>query len=93
MRTTETEIKFARPFVLGSLVVPLAAGTYRLKVDEELIDGISFVAYRKVAAFLELPSIATPAMSRQQLLVSHAEIEAVLLKDNCPIAELPEDHA
>jgi hypothetical protein len=35
MRTTATEIKFARPFVQGSLLAPRAAGTYRLKVNEE----------------------------------------------------------
>ncbi|MDR6759759.1 hypothetical protein J2Y48_005077 [Mycoplana sp. BE70] len=80
-RTTETQITFEHPFVLGCLVAPLQAGTYRLVVDEELIEGLSFSAYRRVATHLEIPAISTVTATRQFLRVSAAEIESALLKD------------
>ncbi len=80
-RTTETEITFAHPFVLNSLMISLAAGTYRLIVDEEEIEGISFSAFRRTSTQLEIPAIATVVGSRQRLSVSSQEIEIALAKD------------
>ena len=80
-RTTETEITFARPFALSSLVVPLEAGTYRLIVEEEEIEGLSFSAFRRTNTQLEIPAITTCAGARQRLRVSMQEIEAALAKD------------
>lgn len=80
-RTTETEIKFRHPFFLNSLTKPMAAGTYRLTVTEELIEGLSFTAYRKTDARLEIPAIETPAGSRQYLQVTVGEIEMAHAQD------------
>ncbi|MBB3979965.1 hypothetical protein GGQ64_005212 [Rhizobium azooxidifex] len=80
-RTTNSEITFAHPFVLSVLVVPLQAGTYRLVVDEELIDGASYVAYRRVATHLEIPAISVEAGTRQFLQVSAEEIASALRHD------------
>ncbi|NLS07258.1 hypothetical protein HGP14_28615 [Rhizobium sp. P32RR-XVIII] len=80
-RTTETEITFARPFALSSLMVPLEAGTYRLIVEEEEIEGLSFSAFRRTNTQLEIPAITTGVGTRQRLRVSMQEIEAALAKD------------
>lgn len=80
-RTTETEITFTHPFLLSSLMVPLEAGTYRLIVDEEQIEGLSFSAFRRTGTQLEIPAIATAVGTRQRLRVSSQEIEAALAKD------------
>lgn len=80
-RTAQSEITFTHPFVLNCLVAPLEAGTYRLVVDEELIEGLSFSAYRRVATHLEIPAMSVASVTRQFLQVSAAEIENALLKD------------
>ncbi|MCX8995925.1 hypothetical protein NOF55_02280 [Rhizobiaceae bacterium BDR2-2] len=80
-RTIETEITFAHPFVLSSLVIPLEAGTYRLIVDEEEIPGISFSAFRRTSTQLEIPAIAIGIGVRQRLQVSSQEIETALARD------------
>lgn len=80
-RTTETEITFAHPFALSSLVMPLEAGTYRLTVDEEQIEGLSFSAYRRTGTYLEIPALAIQGVTRQHLKVSPEELEAAVLKD------------
>jgi hypothetical protein len=81
-RTIETEITFAHSFVLNSLMVPLEAGTYRLIVDEEEIEGLSFSAFRRTNTQLEIPAIGTDSGSRQRLHVSSQEIETALAKDS-----------
>jgi len=80
-RTTETEITFTHPFVLSSLIVPLEAGTYRLIVDEEEIEGLSFSAFRRTSTQLEIPSVTTAIGTRQRLRVTSQEIETALAKD------------
>lgn len=84
-RTTVRLITFTRPFNLGSLVTPLEAGTYRLIVDEELIQGVSFTAYRKVATHLEIPAIAIQPVKRQSIKVSSDEIATALRDDASPM--------
>lgn len=81
-RTTVRLITFRHPFNLESLVAPLDAGTYRLVVDEELIEGLSFTAYRKVATHLEIPAISVEAVRRQSLKVSSDEIASALRIDD-----------
>lgn len=80
-RTIETEITFSHPFVLSSLVVPLEAGTYRLIIDEEEIEGISFSSFRRTNTQLEIPAITKTVGVRQRLRVSSQEIETALAKD------------
>ena len=80
-RTTETEITFDHPFNLSSLVAPLAAGTYRLTVDEELIEGLSFAAYRRTGTHLGIPAIGQLLGRKQYLAVSAEELDKAVLKD------------
>lgn len=80
-RTTESEITFLHPFVLSSLVMPLEAGTYRLVVDEELIEGLSFPAYRRTGTHLEIPAVGAMMSTRQLLQVHPQELEAAMHKD------------
>lgn len=90
-RTTETEITFTHPFRLESLSEPLEAGTYRLVVDEEVIEGLSFTAYRKVATHLEIPAISVAITRRQFLQVSQQEIDAALESDGTGQDDAPRD--
>ncbi|GLU27415.1 hypothetical protein Brsp01_26480 [Brucella sp. NBRC 12950] len=85
-RTTTTEITFLHPFRLKSYSEPLEAGTYRLVVDEELIEGVSFTAYRKVATYLELPAISVAITCHQVLQVSSTEIDEALARDAANMA-------
>jgi hypothetical protein len=52
IRTTRTTVTFRHPFSLKGADVPLPAGDYRVLTDEELIDGLSYLAYRRVATFI-----------------------------------------
>jgi hypothetical protein len=52
IRTTRTNITFKRPFELKGVDSMLPAGEYRVLTDEELIDGLSYLAYRRVATLI-----------------------------------------
>jgi hypothetical protein len=46
IRTSSKTVTFAHPFLLKGVDRILAAGDYRVVTDEELIEGLSFPAYR-----------------------------------------------
>jgi hypothetical protein len=52
LRTTRTTVTFRHPFTLKGADGPLPAGDYRVLTDEELLDGLSFPAYRRVATLI-----------------------------------------
>ncbi|MGP2491060.1 hypothetical protein ACTDI4_05465 [Mesorhizobium sp. PUT5] len=81
MRTTRSIVRFSAPFLLYGLDAPLPAGEYYVDQDDEVIEGASWTAYRRVATFIHLPAIHTRTMTRQVLQIDHADLEAALVKD------------
>ena len=55
-RTLSTAVTFRGPFSLPGIDRLLPAGTYTVETDEELIEGLSFYAYRRVATMIRLPA-------------------------------------
>ncbi|WEX10675.1 hypothetical protein [Chelativorans sp. AA-79] len=81
VRTTDTEITFARPFMLSAFDAWQPAGTYRLVVDEEEIFGLSFLAYRRKATMLHIPAISARSDRHQVVDVDPEELAAALDAD------------
>jgi hypothetical protein len=54
-RTHEKTWTFSKPFVLKGVGRELPAGSYRVATDEELIEGLSFPVYRRVATMIFAP--------------------------------------
>ena len=48
-RTRREDVVFKRPFLLKGWVEPHPAGTYDVETEEELIEGLSFPAYRRLS--------------------------------------------
>lgn len=82
VRTTRSTVRFSSEFLLHGLDGPQPPGEYRVDYDEEQIEGISFLAFRRVATFLHLPAIATGHSTRQMVPVDADELEAALAKDD-----------
>jgi len=81
VHTTRTTISFSQPFKLRDVDDIQPAGDYLLDTDEELIEGLSRLAYRRVATLLHLPSTPLPQGRTEVLSVSPAELDAALEKD------------
>jgi hypothetical protein len=75
-RTRRKLVTFTEPFLLHAIDTMQPAGTYNVDTDEELIDGLSFLAYRRIATWIHLPSIAAKSGSGQMILVQPSELEA-----------------
>jgi hypothetical protein len=74
-RTRRKLVTFAQPFLLRAIDSVVPAGAYKVDTDEELIDGLSFLAYRRTATWIHLPSITTKSGSSQMILVQPSELE------------------
>jgi hypothetical protein len=55
-RTLRNNVVFAHPFQLAGIGRVLPAGDYRVATDEELIEGLSFAAYRRVSTVIFVPT-------------------------------------
>jgi hypothetical protein len=75
LRTRCETLTFARPFTVGGLNEVQPAGAYTVETDEEPIEGISFLAYRRIATVIFLP-LAHGAAGFQALTVTPQELEA-----------------
>jgi hypothetical protein len=76
MRTIRESVIFDRPFSLSAVDEVQPAGTYTVEIDEELIEGLSFLAYRRVATTIYLPLRPGGAGSVQAVKVDPRELTA-----------------
>ena len=56
MRTTDQTVTFQRPFLLKGVDRELPPADYRVVTEEELIEGLSFAAYRRVSTVIFVPA-------------------------------------
>jgi hypothetical protein len=84
LRTTQKFVTFNRPFWLDEVAERQPAGTYVVQTDEELIEGLSFLAYRRVATTISVPLAAAPKGSFQIINIEPADLESALMRDGAP---------
>jgi hypothetical protein len=56
IRSRRETIIFKHPFRIRGIDRPLPAGSYEVVTDEEMIEGLSFAAYRRVATMIKVPA-------------------------------------
>ena len=84
-RTTESTLNFQHAFALSALDAPLPAGAYRVDVDEEAIQGVSFLAFRRTQTLLHTPAVSNSDRSgripNQVFVVDGDELAAAFKAD------------
>jgi len=76
MHTTRISVDIQRPFLLQGFDEQ-PAGHYIVDLDEEPIDGLTFLARRRVGAILYVPAGSDPGTCRHALPLTIAELDAV----------------
>jgi hypothetical protein len=76
-RTLTRQVTFQRPFQLGGFDAVQAAGTYTVDTDEELIEQLSYPAWRRTGTTLRLPR----AGATEFVPVDPEELSRALLRD------------
>lgn len=81
LRTSYKTVTFTRPFTLRGIDEEQPAGTYTVETDEELLQGLSFDGYRRVATLIFLPSRPGAAVVGQVATIDPLELEAAQDRD------------
>jgi hypothetical protein len=88
IRTSRKTVTFSKPFTLGGVDEVLPAGAYTVETDEEPLDGISFLAYRRISTVLYVPGRPGDRVLARMLTIDPNELDAALERDRAP-AEAP----
>lgn len=79
-RSTTELVEFRSPFLISARPNPLPAGRYRVHIEEEMLDGLSFPAWRRTSM-----TIAQQGPSSGRLLQAYSitptELAVVLAAD------------
>jgi hypothetical protein len=62
IRSRRETVTFRHPFRIRGVDRVLPAGSYEVITDEEMIEGLSFAAFRRVATMIEVPAEAGRAI-------------------------------
>ena len=79
-RTRDKTWTFGKPFQLQGIDRLLPAGDYRVTTDEELIEGLSFPVYRRVATMIFVPG-RTQSVSVEMVSIDPADLNAAHQRD------------
>lgn len=66
MRSRRETVVFQHPFRIKGIDRLLPAGSYEVVTDEEMIDGLSFASFRRVATMIIVPG-APPHRSAMEM--------------------------
>ena len=80
-RTTTKSVTFIHPFVLGDLDEVFPPGAYSVETDEERVEGVAFVAFRRVSVVFHLPSRTGNPVLTRVITMHPRELDAALLRD------------
>ena len=81
VRTSRKSVTFTQPFSLSGLDEVQPAGTYTVETDEELLPGLSFPAYRRIATLIFLPSRGRGPIVEEVVNIDPLELQAAQERD------------
>jgi hypothetical protein len=74
MRSRRETITFMHPFRIKGIDRLLAAGAYEVVTDEEMIEGLSFASFRRVATMIMVPAAAAHTASMEMISISPIDL-------------------
>jgi hypothetical protein len=79
-RTSRKTVIFRKPFSLEGIGRSLPAGPYEVVTDEELIEGLSFPVYRRVATMMLVRALSSRS-SIEMVTIDPADLSAAIKQD------------
>jgi hypothetical protein len=80
-RSSSKIVSFTKPFLLRGVDRVLPAGSYRVVTDEELIEGLSFPAYRRVSTMIFAPGQSRYGTSEEMVTVDPVDLQSAQERD------------
>ena len=78
VRTRCMTVTFTRPFAVSGIDEMQPAGSYTIETDEELLEGLSFPAYRRIATSIFLPPQPGGLIRGQIAQIDPGKVDAAL---------------
>jgi hypothetical protein len=69
-RSRREIVTFKHPFRIEGIDRLLAAGAYEVITDEEMIEGLSFASFRRVATMIMVPAAAPRSPAMEMISIS-----------------------
>ena len=73
-RSRRETLTFRQPFRIKGIGRLLAAGDYEVITDEEMIEGLSFPSFRRVATMIMVPGAPPRSSSMEMLSISSVDL-------------------
>ncbi|RED43073.1 hypothetical protein [Aestuariispira insulae] len=90
VRTIKSTVTFNNPFTLSDFKETFPAGSYEVETDEELIEGLSFWAYRRIRSVIHLPGKSKNPVMARHLTIDPNALDVALERDQSRGAWLSE---
>lgn len=84
-RTKRTTVRFERPFTLAGVSGDLPAGSYDIDTDEELLDSLSFAAYRRTLTQIHLRNLPGHPGITRIVPIDPADLDRALRRDRATV--------
>jgi hypothetical protein len=73
-RSRREMVTFLHPFRMKGVDCLLPAGAYQVITDEEMIEGLSFAAFRRVATMIMVPAAGTHGSTMEMVSISSIDL-------------------
>ena len=80
-RSRRETVTFRHPFRIKGIDRQLPAGAYEVVTDEELIEGLSFASFRRVATMIMVPGAPPHRQSIEMMSIGSAGLADALQTD------------
>jgi hypothetical protein len=80
-RSRRETVQFKHPFRIKGIDRLLAPGAYEIITDEEMIEGLSFASFRRVATMIMVPGAAPRNSSMEMISISPADLSDAQRQD------------
>ena len=80
-RSRRETVVFKHPFRIASIERMLPAGAYEVVTDEEMIEGLSFPSFRRVATMMMVPAAPPRSASVEMISISSTELSDAQRED------------
>jgi hypothetical protein len=80
-RSRRETVHFKHPFRIKGVDRLLSPGAYEVITDEEMIEGLSFASFRRVATMIMVPGEAPRNSSMEMISISSVDLSDAQLRD------------
>lgn len=84
VRTQKKIVTFKKAFLLEYIGKTLPAGKYEVVTEDELLEGLSFYAYRRLQTFIHRQSAPGQKSLAQSYVVDPDELDDAIERDGAP---------